>query len=246
MKLYQEWAWLWSEVTPPETYRAEADDLFEIISESLGRKPKSILELGAGGGYLLHDLQMVHPTIEITLIDSSPEMLVEAQRRNPNAKTILGDMTTIALNKQFDVVLLHDAVMYLSDRDAVQKTLEVMKRHCSFEGVVLIIPDCCRETFEERVLTAQCHTERASIHLTEWHWDPCEEDDLVSVEFSVLLREKNGQKVQSHHETHSMLVLSLGEWMSLFMENSWQQDFPSMPWMHGGELFLLKPMTPLR
>ena len=57
MKLYQEWAWLWSEVTPPETYRAEADDLFEIITESLGRKPKTILELGAGGGYLLHDLQ---------------------------------------------------------------------------------------------------------------------------------------------------------------------------------------------
>ena len=27
MKLYQEWAWLWSEVTPRETYRDEADDL---------------------------------------------------------------------------------------------------------------------------------------------------------------------------------------------------------------------------
>jgi len=245
MKLYQEWAWLWSEVTPPETYRAEADDLFEIMTESLGRKPNTILELGAGGGYLLHDLQTEYSTVELTLVDSSPEMLEEARRRNSKAVTILGDMTTLALNKQFDVVLLHDAVMYLSDRDEVQQTLEVMKKHCSPEGVVLIIPDCCRETFEERILTAQCHTERSSIHLTEWHWDPNDTDDVVSVEFSVLLRENPQQKVQSHHETHSMLVLSLGEWMTLFMENNWQQDFPSMPWMHGGELFLLKPMIPL-
>jgi len=245
MKLYQEWAWLWSEVTPPETYRDEADDLFEIITESIGRPPINILELGAGGGYLLHDLQTKHPEVEVLLVDSSPEMLVEAQRRNPNAKTVLGDMATIALNQQFDVVLLHDAVMYLSDRDEVQKVLEVMKRHCSSEGIVVIIPDCCRETFEERILTAQCHTERASIHLTEWHWDPNEQEDVVSVEFSVLLRENVHQKVQSHHETHSMLVLSLGDWMSLFMENHWMQDFPSMPWMHGGELFLLRPMPSL-
>ncbi len=244
MKLYQEWAWLWSAVTPPQTYVEEAQDLLSILCEALGRRPNSILELGAGGGFLLHDLQTLHPNVELTLVDTNPEMLAEASKRNPTAETVLGDMTSVELGRSFDVVLLHDAVMYLQDREAVSKVLAAMHSHCKADGVAIVVPDCCTETFEERILTAQSETERAFIHLTEWHWDADPNDDRVHVEFSVLMRQSdvNPPCVESHHETHTMLVLSLGDWMDAFMHNGWMQDFPSQPWMHGGEFFLLRPM----
>ena len=244
MKLYQEWAWLWSDVTPSKTYVEEAQDLLSILCDALGRMPQTILELGAGGGFLLHDLQTLEPSVNITLVDSSPEMLAEASKRNPNAEIMLGDMTTLELGRTFDVVLLHDAVMYLENRDAVSKVLGVMYSHCKADGVAIVVPDCCTETFEERILTAQSETERASIHLTEWHWDADPTDDRVHVEFSVLMRQstESNPQIESHHETHTMLVLSLGDWMEIFMRNDWMQDFPSQPWMHGGEFFLLRAM----
>ena len=35
---------------------------------------QKIFELGAGGGYLLHDLQTLYPDVEVILVDSSAEM----------------------------------------------------------------------------------------------------------------------------------------------------------------------------
>ncbi len=241
MRLYGDLSWLWSEVTPAGTYTNEAQDLCEIVSAALGRSPKNILELGAGGGYLLHDVQAICPDIEVTLVDSSEKMLVEAGLRNPNAKIIHADMTTLDLREQFDVILLHDAVMYLEDTSMVAKVLDIMRAHISRDGVAVVVPDVCKETFEERILTAEAEGERARVHFTEWHWDSDPKSDRVAVEFSVLIREHDHDIVQSHHETHHMLVLSLGDWMEIFQRNRWMQDFPSTPWVHGGEFFLLRP-----
>lgn len=242
MRLYGDLSWLWSEVTPVGTYADEARDLFDIAAEALGRTPKSILELGAGGGYLLDDLQQQHPDVHLTLVDSSPEMLMEASLRNPVATTICADMTTLALTERFDVVFLHDAVMYLEGREAVSQVLSVMRNHVADDGIAIIVPDVCRETFEERILTAEATGDRAHVHFTEWHWENTRLKDRVSVEFAVLIKEHDQDKVLSHHETHTMLVLSLSDWMTAFMEHLWMQDFPSVPWMHGGEFFLLRPM----
>ena len=242
MRLYRDLAWLWSEVTPVGTYIDEAQDLYEIVSDALGRCPQKILELGAGGGYLLHDLQLQYPDVAITLLDSSSDMMREARRRNPNAKTICADMSTLDLNEQFDLVLLHDAVMYLEDKSAVSKVLNIMRTHTAEGGVAVIVPDVCKETFEERILTAETEGPRARVHFTEWHWTSEPQSDRVLVDFSVLIREHGMDAVQSHHETHHMLVLSLSDWMELFLENRWIQDFPRIPWVHGGEFFLLRPI----
>ena len=241
MKLYEEFSWLWSEVTPVGTYIDEAQDLCEIVRDALGYMPQNILELGAGGGYLLHDLQTLYPSINITLIDSSTQMIAEAKRRNPNVKTICADMTNVNLTERFDLVLLHDAVMYLEDKFAVSKVLNIMRTHTAEGGVGVIVPDVCKETFEERILTAEADGPRARVHVTEWHWASEPQSDTVWVDFSVLIREHGQHVVQSHHETHRMLVLSLSDWMTLFLNNRWIQDFPNMPWIHGGELFLLRP-----
>ena len=75
----------------------------------------------------------------------------------------------------------------------------------------------------------------------EWHWDPNPEDDLVQVEFSILLRKH--QEVVPIHESHQMLVLALGRWMQLFAQAQLIQEFPATPWFGGGEFFLLSSMN---
>ena len=40
MRLYRDLAWLWSEVTPVGTYIDEAQDLYDIVSDALGKVPK--------------------------------------------------------------------------------------------------------------------------------------------------------------------------------------------------------------
>ena len=108
-------------------------------------------------------------------------------------------------------------------------------------GIAIIVPDVCKETFEERVLTAESVSENVRVHITEWHWDPKIQDDSISVSFSVLYKRSDEATVNSYCETHQMIVLPLSDWMTLFAEHCWMQDFPSLPWMHGGEFFLLRP-----
>ena len=240
MRLYQDLAWLWSEMTPSETYLEEAYDLYEIAEDALQRAPRSWIELGAGGGYLMEALLQHHPDTDVTIVDMSSDMIAESTQRNPRATQICADMTTLDLDRQFDVVLLHDAVMYLSSQETIQQTLRQMKQLLKPDGVAIIIPDVCQESFEERILSSEIRGQRAHIHFTEWHWDPDPSDDLITVEFSVLFKEHSQNRIQSVQETHTMVVLSIETWMTMFMELTLQQEFPCQPWMHGGELFLLR------
>ena len=132
--------------------------------------------------------------------------------------------------------------MYLPDTESVSAVLKMMHRHVSERGVAVIVPDICKETFEERILTADSASDLVRVHITEWHWDPKVDDDRISVAFSVLYKRSGDVDVTSHCETHQMIVLSLSDWMTLFAEHGWLQDFPSLPWMHGGEFFLLRPV----
>ena len=242
MKLYGELAWVWSLFTDEETYIEEAENLTEIVLDALGddyNEGLSFLELGAGGGYLASALPK---NWSLTLVDMAEEMILESQKIHPHARHIQGDMCHLDLRQQFDVILVHDAVMYLKSIEEAGALLRNIQRHLSPNGVAMIIPDAIKESFYERSFlggASGLHNEAVvDAQLTEWHWDPNPEDDQVMVEFSLLLRQ-DGQ-VQSVHESHPMLVLSLAQWMDLFQRADLQSEFSMIPWMGGGEFFLLK------
>ena len=242
MRLYGDLAWVWSLFTDQETYEDEAQNLVEIALDALSRDEQaaiSFLELGAGGGYLASALPQHW---RLTLVDISNEMLIESQKINPKARHLQGDMCHLNLNEKFDVILVHDAVMYLKNLEAAQLMMQSIQQHLAPKGVAILIPDAIKESFYERSFlggASGIHNDQmVDAQLTEWHWDPNPEDDQVMVEFSLLLRE-NGT-VQSVHESHPMLVLSLAQWMTLFNEVGLYTEFSMVPWMGGGDFFLLK------
>ena len=50
----------------------------------------------------------------MTLVDLSAEMLEVSRQLNPECEHIQGDMRTIRLGRQYDAVLVHDAVDYVT------------------------------------------------------------------------------------------------------------------------------------
>src|SRR5262245_12400426 len=70
----------------------------------------TLLELGAGAG---GNAFFVKRNFRCTLTDLSPEMLALSRALNPECEHLPGDMRTLRLARQFDAVMVHDAVAYM-------------------------------------------------------------------------------------------------------------------------------------
>src|SRR5215467_12772140 len=117
MKLYTQLASWWPLVSPPSHYVEEAADLLPTLMETPDAPPRTLLELGCGGGSLAFHLK-AH--LQLTLSDVSPAMLDQSRQVNPECEHVVGDMRTLDLRRTFDVVFMHDAIMYATDSEAVR------------------------------------------------------------------------------------------------------------------------------
>ena len=187
----------WTFLTPPGTYTEEAFCFAQIMSSVAG-PVHTLLELGSGVGGIA---ECWPDSCEITLLDLSPAMLNESQKRNPDCIHVLGDMRTHRLPQQFDAVLVHDAIMYMTDTAAVCAAIKTAADHLRPGGVLVLVPDVVKEDFQEHAITGGVDDERA-CRILEWHWDPNDADDWYNVEFCFLYKE--GDRVKSLHETHRL------------------------------------------
>jgi SAM-dependent methyltransferase len=120
MKMYREFASWWPLVSPPSDYVEEAADLLPTLMQAPDAPPSDVLELGCGGGSLAWHLK-AH--FRMTLTDISPEMLEQSRQVNPECEHVLGDMRTLDLGRTFDLVFIHDAIMYAIDEASVTAAL---------------------------------------------------------------------------------------------------------------------------
>src|SRR5262249_41183123 len=127
MRLYTDLAAWWPLFSPPSHYVEEAQDLFPTLLAAPDAPPATLLELGAGGGSLAYHLK-AH--LALTLSDVSASMVANSQRVNPECEHVIGDMRTLDLGRRFDLVFIHDAIMYATDETSVRATLATAARHC--------------------------------------------------------------------------------------------------------------------
>ena len=126
---YDELAEWWPLFSPPEHYREEAADLLPRLGRPGPADAATLLELGSGGGSLASHLK-AHFTM--TLTNRSEGMLAVSRTVNPECEHLVGDMRTLRLDRRFDAVLIHDAIMYATEPGAVRV---VHDRHV--EGLLL-------------------------------------------------------------------------------------------------------------
>ena len=137
-RIYQELSAWWPLFSPPAHYVEEVDDLLRRLAPLPPSGTKTLLELGSGGGSFASHLKN---QFKLTLTDLSEGMLAQSRAVNPGTEHIQGDMRTLRLWREFDYVLVHDAVCYMTTLDDLQKAIDTAAVHCKGGGTVIVLPD---------------------------------------------------------------------------------------------------------
>ncbi len=236
VSFYDDLAEWWPLFSPPEDYVEEAADLVERLRPLTATGFATLLELGSGGGSLASHLR---PYFKLTLTDRSPAMLAVSRVVNPESEHLVADMRTMRLGRQFDVVLVHDAIMYATEPAHVQATLETAATHCQPRGIVAVLPDYVRETFapgtEEGGHDA---SDGRGFRYLEWRWDPDPDDDTYLVDYAFLLRDAGGA-VRVVHDRHVEGLFARARWHQWFEEVGLSATSAIDQW--GRDVFIAQP-----
>ncbi len=227
LRLYDDLAGWWPLLSPPAEYVDEASDLLPRLGITSDARPATMLELGSGGGSLAFHLKR---HFRLTLTDRAPGMLAVSQAINPECEHQVGDMRALRLGRQFDFVLIHDAITYATDPATVQATLRTAAIHCRPGGTVAVLPDYVRETFApETDHGGNDADDGRGLRYLEWIWDPDPSDDTYTVDYAFLLRAADGT-VRVEHDRHVEGLFARGQWLRWFAEAGFSARSEIDPW----------------
>lgn len=217
--LYTELASWFHLLTRPEDYVEEAEIYTRAIRSALP-DARTVLELGSGGG---NNASHMKKHFELTLVDLSTDMLEISRRLNPEIPHYAGDMRTVRLRKTFDVVFVHDAVMYITTEEDLGKAIQTASVHTRPGGVALFVPDHVQETLRLGTETGghdsadvAGETGDRSLRYLEWSFDPDPNDTTFITDFAYLLRE--GDQMQCRYDRHINGIFPRATWLRLFEE----------------------------
>ena len=212
-RLYTDLASWWPLLSPPEHYEEEAEQVIGFFREALGGMPSTMLELGSGGGNSASHLKR-HATM--TLADLSPDMLAVSRQLNPGVEHVRGDMRTLRLDRTFDAVFIHDAIMYLTTEDELAAALTTAHVHLRLGGVLLVMPDCVRETYVPNVETGgEDGDDGRALRYLIWTHPPVAGATAFYEDFAMLLRHPNG-RVECVHDRHVFGLFTRAQWQDAF------------------------------
>jgi SAM-dependent methyltransferase len=236
-RLYSDFAAWWPLMSPAEEYAEEAT-FYALVLQAYSRDPvRTLLELGSGGG---NNASHLKRKFELTLVDSSRQMLEVSRALNPECEHIEGDMRTVRLGRTFDAVFIHDAICYMTSERDLQQAIDTAFVHCKPGGVVLLAPDHVRETFEESTAHGGTNGERGALRYLEWTYDPDPADTTYTVEYAYVLRENDGT-VRVEHDRHVEGLFSREVWAGLLTKAGFEPQVVTFPTStHGApsELFV--------
>jgi SAM-dependent methyltransferase len=198
-KLYGKLAPWFHLLTAPKDYVEEAAFYRKTLTQAIGRKPKTLLELGSGGG---NNASHMKRHVRMTLVDLSPRMLALSRSINPECEHRRGDMRSARLGREFDAVFVHDAIMYMSTETDLRATMETAFVHLRPGGAALFVPD---------------PSTGRGLRYLEWTSDPDPSDTEYDVDFSLLLRETDGA-VRIERDHHVFGLFPRAGWLRLLRQ----------------------------
>jgi SAM-dependent methyltransferase len=213
-------------LTAPEEYAEEAEIYRREMLAGSQIPVREVLELGSGGG---NNASHLKGHFHLTLVDLSPDMLAISRALNPECEHLQGDMRTVRLERQFDAVFVHDAVMYMTSLEDLRQAVETAYLHCKPGGVALFVPDCVKETFRPSTDHGGHDREGVAMRYLEWNWDPDPADTTFIADFAYLLRQPDGT-VRSDHDRHTLGLFPRADWLKLLEETGFQAH--SVPFEH--------------
>jgi SAM-dependent methyltransferase len=246
-RMYSDLASWWPLLSPPSHYVEEAA-FFRALLRAHRPRPRTLLELGCGGGSLASNLKR---DFSLTLTDLSPHMLAVCRAENPECEVLQGDMRTLRLGRAFDAVLVHDAIMYATTEADLRATIATAAAHCRGGGVVVLAPDCTKESFGQDVPSGEggaTHEgdggtdhggedapDGRALRYLEWSWDPDPSDTQFEVAYAFVLREADGA-TRVELDRHTEGLFPEATWLRLMRACGLDARAVPDPWR--GKIFL--------
>ncbi|MBA3849983.1 MAG: class I SAM-dependent methyltransferase [Opitutus sp.] len=236
-KLHTDLAPWWHLLSPPEEYAAAADFYWKVIQSACPTPPRTLLELGSGGG---NNASFLKRRCKITLVDLSPRMLRQSQTLNPECEHLTGDMRTIRLGRVFDAVFIHDAISFMLTAADLERAIQTAFVHCRPGGAALFAPDHVRETLRSSTSHGGHDSGGRGMRYLEWIWDPDPGDSTYLMDFAYLLRDGNGE-VRVESDRLQLGVFSRADWLGILLRVGFEPS--AVPYAHsegglGAEVFL--------
>lgn len=224
-------------VDPPADHDDEAACYLEALERAASPPAETLLELGAGAG---HNAFFLKRRFRCTLTDPSDDMLALSRELNSECEHISGDMRTLRLGRTFDVVMVHDAVMYMISEDDLRAAAATAFAHTRPGGAALFAPDCVRETFREHTSLLGGDDGGRALRGLEWAWDRDPTDDTFAVEYALLLRD--GDIVTSAHDRHVEGLFARATWLRILESTGYHVEMIQRPLDDGAvdEIFLCR------
>jgi SAM-dependent methyltransferase len=217
-KLYGELASWWPLILPPDEYVHEAEYCRRVIVESCRQPPRTLLELGSGGGNVASHLKR---HFNLTLVDRSPEMLGVSAALNPECEHIEGDMRNVRLNRKFNAVLIHDAIMYMTTETELAMAIRTAFEHCEPGGVAVFVPDCIRENFRSVTTHGGRDNCGRAARCLWWTWDADPTDTRYELVMAYVLRGADGT-LQFKYDLHHFGFFARSTWLAILRNAGFQ------------------------
>jgi SAM-dependent methyltransferase len=241
-RLYRELADWYPLLTPVGDYVEEAAFYRRLFETHCQKPPRTLLDLGSGGG---HNAAHLKATLACTLVDLAPAMLELSRRHNPECDHFLGDLRTIRLGRVFDCVLVHDAVSYMASRADLASAIATAFAHTAAGGVAMFQPDFVTETFAPGIESGGSDVGSRGLRYLEWRWIPESSHETYVTDMAYLLRDASGA-VEVSHDRHLMGLFPRATWLELIAAAGFEPF--AVPFEHssfsntGHEVFLgLRP-----
>jgi SAM-dependent methyltransferase len=213
-RLYNDLSWIWPIIGTPEDYIEETETFIEAIKEHSRTEPRTLLNMGCGGGKSDWTFKKHFETYGM---DLSEDMLKLARELNPEVDYRVGDMRTTRLGKEFDAVTILDAVNYLTTEEDLRSAFLTAYEHLKPGGVFLTLPEEYVGRFEQN-RTRVIHGSRDDVEVVfvENQYDPDTKDTEYDCTFVYLIRKSGKLDIQTDH--HVLGIFELDTWRRLLKD----------------------------
>ncbi|MCB1686471.1 MAG: class I SAM-dependent methyltransferase [Pseudomonadales bacterium] len=210
LAMYQDLVPWYRLLDPVVEHEDEVGAYCEALKQVVSPPPRTLLELGAGAG---HNGFYLKRDFICTLSDISEPMLALSRELNPECEHITADMRTQRLGREFDAVVIHDAIVYMTTEADLEAAAKTAFEHLRPGGAALISPDCLKETFVELSDLHEGDGADRAFRCAEWMWDPDPDDSTYTVDYAFLLRDASGVRVV--HDRHVEGLFKRADWLRI-------------------------------
>ncbi len=118
------------------SYKRQAKFFSKLYNKYCGSETKKVLDVACGTG--THDMLLQKLGFQVSGLDKSKEMILQARKKSKRIRFIQGDMRKFSLPEKFDMILCYfSAILYNKNQKEFMQTLKQFKKHLKPKGLIV-------------------------------------------------------------------------------------------------------------